>query len=167
MANNSYMTIRGVNNGLISAGCSTPQSMGNKCQTAHLDEIMVLSVTHGLLAGQVTSAFGSNANHSPVVITKYIDKSSPLLAKALDDGEKVNCILHLYRASPTVGEEKYFRIELREARIAQIVLHVPTASANGQSQPIETVAIRYGDIILEHIAARTSAGMTWQVPHER
>ena len=157
MANNSYMSISGINSGLISAGCSTPESMGNKCQASHVDEIMVLSVDHGLLSGN-----NSGARHSPVVITKYIDKSSPLLAKALDDGERVKCVIHLYRASATAGEEKYFRIELREARISYISLSVPPATSRGDSQPIETVAIRYGDIILEHIVARTSAGMTWQ-----
>lgn len=162
MANNSYMSISGINSGLISAGCSTPESMGNKCQASHVDEIMVLSVDHGLLSGNSSSAFGSNARHLPVIITKYIDKSSPLLAKALDDGEYVKCLIHLYRASQSVGEEKYFRIELRNARIAQITLSVPPASSRGDSQPIDTVAIRYGDIILEHITANTSTGMTWQ-----
>ncbi len=162
MANNSYMSISGINSGLMSAGCSTPESMGNKCQATHVDEIMVLSVDHGLLSGNTVSEFGSNATHAPVVITKYIDKSSPLLAKALDDGERVKCVIHLYRASATAGEEKYFRIELREARISYISLSVPPATSRGDSQPIETVAIRYGDIILEHIVARTSAGMTWQ-----
>lgn len=156
------MTLTGINSGLISAGCSTPDSMGNKCQANHIDEIMVLSVDHSLLSGNNSGEFGSNARHAPVVITKYIDKSSPLLAKALDDGEYVKCIIHLYRPSATVGEEKYYKIELREARIAHISLSVPPATSRGKSQPIETVSIRYGDIILEHIVARTSAGMTWQ-----
>ncbi|MFP3516130.1 Hcp family type VI secretion system effector [Pseudomonas sp. SIMBA_077] len=162
MANNSYMSIFGVNSGLISAGCSTLESIGNKCQASHVDEIMVLSVDHGLLAGNNSREFGSNARHLPVVITKYIDKSSPLLAKALDDGENIKCTIHLYRASASVDEENYFKIKLREARITQIALSVPPASSRGDSQPIETVAIRYGDIILEHITGKTSTGMTWQ-----
>ncbi|KQB52329.1 type VI secretion system protein [Pseudomonas endophytica] len=162
MANNSYMSISGINSGLISAGCSTPESMGKKCQATHVDEIMVLSVDHGLLAGNNSCDLGSNARHLPVVITKYVDKSSPLLAKALDDGENIKCTIHLYRTSVTASEEKYYKIELREARITQIALSVPPASSRGDSQPIETVAIRYGDIILEHITASTSAGMTWQ-----
>lgn len=167
MANNSYMTITGTTSGLMSAGCSTPASMGNKCQATHADEIMVLSVDHSLFSGHNVSQFGSNAKHQPVIISKYIDKSSPLLAKALDDGESLKCVIHLYRSSPTAtGEEKYFRIELREARIAHINLSVPTATSKGDSQPIEYVAIRYQDIILEHIAARTSAGMSWLTKNE-
>lgn len=157
MANNSYMSISGINSGLISAGCSTPESIGNKCQASHVDEIMVLSVDHGLLSGN-----NSGARHSPEVITKYIDKSSPLLAKALDKCEYVECLIHLYRSSSTAGEEKYFRIELRDALITHITLSVPPASSRGDSHPIETVAIRYGEIVLDHIAASTTTEMTWQ-----
>lgn len=48
MANHGYMTINGRVQGLISAGCSSQDSIGNKCQTAHTDEIMVLSYTHNM-----------------------------------------------------------------------------------------------------------------------
>ena len=43
MASHGYMTITGKTQALISAGCSTQDSIGNRCQTAHTDEIMVLS----------------------------------------------------------------------------------------------------------------------------
>ena len=49
MANHGDMRMTGNIQGLISAGCSTQQSIGNKCQTAHIDEIMVLSYTHNML----------------------------------------------------------------------------------------------------------------------
>ncbi|KPW24784.1 Uncharacterized protein ALO83_01981 [Pseudomonas cannabina pv. alisalensis] len=48
MANYSYMTIKGQTQGLISKGCSSEGSLGGKCQTEHLDEIMVLSLTHNM-----------------------------------------------------------------------------------------------------------------------
>ena len=46
MASHGYMSISGKSQGVISAGCSTPESIGNKCQTGHRDEIMVLSFNH-------------------------------------------------------------------------------------------------------------------------
>ena len=49
MANHGYMTITGIIQGLISAGCSTQDSIGNKCQTAHTDEIMILSSNHNMV----------------------------------------------------------------------------------------------------------------------
>lgn len=49
MANHGDMRMTGNIQGLIAAGCSNQQSIGNKCQTAHIDEIMVLSYTHNML----------------------------------------------------------------------------------------------------------------------
>jgi type VI secretion system Hcp family effector len=72
MANHSYMTINGKEQGLISAGCSTLDSIGNTCQDGHRDEILVLSFQHHIAnRGNVNAA-----THGPVVITKNIDKSS-------------------------------------------------------------------------------------------
>ncbi len=38
MANHGYMTLIGETQGLISAGCSTQESIGNKCQEGHRDQ---------------------------------------------------------------------------------------------------------------------------------
>lgn len=43
MAYHGYMRITGKLQGLISAGCGSQASIGNKCQVGHGDEIMVLS----------------------------------------------------------------------------------------------------------------------------
>lgn len=40
MANHGYMSITGKKQGLISSGCSSQVSIGNKCQIGHFDEIM-------------------------------------------------------------------------------------------------------------------------------
>ncbi len=81
MANHGYMTITGKTQGLISAGCSTQDSIGNKCQTGHTDEIMVLSYTHNMVnIGNI-----NKPTHSPIIITKNVDKASPLLAQALSE----------------------------------------------------------------------------------
>lgn len=47
MANLIYLTLNGQNQGLISAGCSSLDSIGNKAQLVHLDQIMVFELTHG------------------------------------------------------------------------------------------------------------------------
>ncbi|HBB5124697.1 TPA: type VI secretion system tube protein Hcp, partial [Escherichia coli] len=41
MANLIYLTLNGDNQGLISSGCSSQPSIGNKAQTAHIDQIMI------------------------------------------------------------------------------------------------------------------------------
>lgn len=89
MANHGYMTITGKAQGLISAGCSTQDSIGNKCQSGHTDEIMVLSYTHNMVnIGNI-----NKPTHSPIIITKNVDKASPLLAQALSTREEINCTI--------------------------------------------------------------------------
>ncbi|MEQ9918886.1 type VI secretion system tube protein TssD [Pectobacterium aroidearum] len=46
MANYAYMTIEGKLQGLISEGCSTLESIGNRYQAGHTDEIMILAFNH-------------------------------------------------------------------------------------------------------------------------
>lgn len=104
MANQGYMTITGEKQGLISGGCSAQDSIGNKCQTAHLNEIQVLAFVHNM--AQVDNS--NHATHGPIVITKNIDKSSPLLAQALDQFEKLNCVLDFYRISALMARKKSF-----------------------------------------------------------
>ena len=48
MANPVYLTLNGELQGLISSGCSSMPSIGNKAQIAHQDQIMVTSLSHGL-----------------------------------------------------------------------------------------------------------------------
>lgn len=68
MAYHGYMSIKGRSRGLISAGCSTIDSIGNRCQSAHVDEIMVLSFSHNLFnMGNV-----ERATHRPVLITNIL-----------------------------------------------------------------------------------------------
>lgn len=44
MANLIYLTLNGDNQGLISSGCSSQPSIGNKAQTAHIDQIMIYEI---------------------------------------------------------------------------------------------------------------------------
>ncbi|WP_110971659.1 type VI secretion system tube protein TssD [Pseudomonas huaxiensis] len=48
MANHSYLSITGKKMGLISAGCSTQASIGNKCQVGHTDQILILALNHAM-----------------------------------------------------------------------------------------------------------------------
>ncbi|MCF5707322.1 type VI secretion system tube protein Hcp [Pseudomonas syringae] len=157
MANLGYMTIIGKVQGRISDGCSTPASMGNKCQIAHLDEIMVLSFTHNMAnIGNI-----KHATHRPIVITKNVDKSSPLLSQALANREPVDCKIDFYRTSPGGAQEKFYTVEIREGIIADLTLDMPHAILQNDGEPQEHVAIRYRDIIWTHHAANTTGYASW------
>lgn len=161
MASISYMSITGNRQGLISAGCSSISSIGNKCQIGHEDEIMVLAYSHNMISGNDGGTSNGRGQHMPIMITKNIDKASPLLATALHEQEEVDCIINLYRTSPAGGQDKYYSIKLTGARVAHITLQVPHALHMNEAQPQELVSIRYRDISWTHIHAGTSAYSTW------
>ncbi|EKQ3673708.1 type VI secretion system tube protein Hcp, partial [Salmonella enterica subsp. enterica serovar Livingstone] len=113
MANLVYLTLNGQLQGLISAGCSSLASIGNKAQLAHLDQIMVTELNHGLSRAQ-------NVNHQELVIQKPVDKSSPLLSKAINENECLTCDFEFYRTNRFGINELYYRVKLINARIASI-----------------------------------------------
>lgn len=157
MANQGYMTISAEKQGLISAGCSAQNSIGNKCQTDHLDEIQVLAFAHDMFS----TGNSKHATHNPVVITKNIDKSTPLLAQALDQREKLNCVLDFYRVSAYGTQEKFYSLELRGAVIVSLSTSVPHSVLENDLEPQEEVAIRYRDILWTHHLAGTSGYASW------
>ncbi|WP_339547033.1 Hcp family type VI secretion system effector [Pseudomonas sp. RA_35y_Pfl2_P32] len=161
MANHSYMTITGKKQGLISAGCSSQNSIGNKCQARHEDEIMVLAYSHNMAAGNDGGTSGGRGKHMPVILTKNIDKSTPLLASALHEGEEIDCKINFYRTSPAGFHEKYFTVTLSGGCIAHLSVQVPHAIHMGDAQPQELVAIRYREISWVHHQASTSAYSSW------
>jgi len=161
MANHGYMSINGKRQGLISAGCSGVESIGNKCQIAHKDEIMILAYSHNMITGNDGGVSGGRGKHLPIMITKNIDKSSPLLASALHEREEIECTIFFYRTSPAGSQDKYYKIQLTGAKIAHINLQVPHAIHMNDAEPQELVSIRYRDISWTHIQAGTCAYSTW------
>ena len=151
MATHSYLSITGNTMGLISAGCSTQDSIGNKCQAGHTDQILVLSVDH-----QMTSISNTaHATHNPLIITKPIDKASPLLAEALTTREVLTCELDLYRTTSAGGMEKYYSIRIDGARIVALNLDVPHAVLLNDVDATEQIALRYDGIVWTHHGAST------------
>lgn len=157
MANHGYMTINGKAQGLISAGCSTQDSIGNKYQAAHTDEIMVLSYSHNIAnIGNI-----SRSTHSPIIITKAVDKSSPLLAQALSNREEINCTISFYRVSAFGRQEKFYTVSINGGVIADLTLEMPHAIFQNDAEPQEQVAIRYRDITWTHHLAKTAGYSSW------
>lgn len=157
MANHGYMTIKGKAQGLISAGCSTPNSIGSKCQAGHTDEIMVLAYTHDMAnIGNV-----NQATHSPIAITKNVDKSSPLLAHALSTREEIDCTINFYRISSSGFQEKFYTIAINGGVIATLTLDLPHVTFQNDVDPQEHLAIRYREITWTHHLAGTSGYSTW------
>lgn len=154
MANPTYLILNGRKQGLISAGCCSLDSIGNKAQIAHLDQIMVYEMEHKLTRI-------NNINHQMLTIKKPIDKSSPLLSKAITDNEILACEFPIYRTNRFGINELFYIIKLTEALICEIKLSIPHVINDNQGQAEETVSFVYEAISWEHCTAGTSSYSLW------
>lgn len=113
-------------NGEDIAGDSTISSLERE------DTIECLSFRDSVkTAREASSGMASGERtYEPIVIEKRIDKSSPLLAKALCNNEVIEGLFKFYRPNPE-GDgttQHYFTIEISEARISKITRLSPDVS---------------------------------------
>lgn len=155
MANIICLSLKGEKQGLISAGCSSLESIGNKYQAGHEDEIFVLELLN-------TMTRSENVALHPVQISKPIDKSTPLLAQAVNDNEKLECLFSLYRTAQSGGNELYFKMKLTKATISDSKLFCPNSVSHNDAQSHESISFKYESITWEHVTARTSAYSIWE-----
>lgn len=125
MANLVYLTLNGDQQGLISAGCSSQDSIGNKAQIAHTDQIMVLALNHGLTRAQ-------NVNHLALTIQKPVDKSSPLLTKSTTENECLTCDFEYYLTNRFGINKLFYKVKLIKAHISSIQSEVSHTINNSQ-----------------------------------
>lgn len=155
MANTIWLTLNGQSQGLISAGCSTVDAIGNKAQVAHCDQIMVMDISHGMTREQ-------NVGHQSLTLIKPIDKASPLLGKAINENETLTCDFSFYRTNRMGFNELYYTIKLTNARISSIHLHVPHTIDDSAGQPEESIELSYESINWDHHIAGTSGYSFWE-----
>ncbi|MBD2816823.1 Hcp family type VI secretion system effector, partial [Xenorhabdus sp. Flor] len=144
-----YLSLKGKNQGLISAGCSTPESIGNRYQAGREDEIQVLHLSHMMTRDQ-------NVNHLPVSFTKPIDKSSPLLGLAIDKNELLDALFKCYRVNLAGQLEFFYEIKLTGATVVDFSCHYPHSIDDNDQIPYETVQLDYKSVSFTHRAAGTT-----------
>ncbi|HFD3738269.1 TPA: Hcp family type VI secretion system effector [Pseudomonas aeruginosa] len=150
MAEPIYLTLTGKNQGLISAGCSTIDSIGNRHQIGHEDEIQVISLNSGSFRSQ-------NAAYQPVVFTKLIDKSSPLLSTALDSNEVLEAVFIFYRTSQHGQLEKYYEVKLSGVSLIEVSDIFPDSIKASELIPHQYIQMKYTSISRRHLMANTSS----------
>ena len=165
----SYMFIEGKSQGKISEGANSEDSMGNKYQSEHTDEITVQEFRHELtIPRDPQSGQPSGPRiHGEFVVTKVFDKSSPKLYQALAQGERMNkVIVKWFRTSMTGQQEHYFTHELEDAVIVNINANMPSAQdpAMAHLTHMEEVAFSYRKITWTHEIAGTSGSDDWRIP---
>ena len=160
MAEPAYLRVTGATQGDITAGAGSVNSVGNMFTEAHENESRIIEIQHSLMipadpqSGQPTG----QALHEPVIITKLMDKASPLLANSLVTGEDlIEVIISFFRTSGT-DFELYATWTLEQAKCVGIKSHLPDVldPLKQQYGQLERVYFSYGRIAWEHIAAGTS-----------
>ncbi|NHB94003.1 Hcp family type VI secretion system effector [Photorhabdus cinerea] len=149
-----YLSLNGKKQGLISAGCSTLDSIGNRYQKGHEDQIQVLSLNHMLTREQ-------HIDHHPIQFIKPVDKSSPLLSVAISSNELLNAIFLFYRTNTAGQLELFYEVKLTEASVVDLSCTYPNSINNNEMMPYEKVLLKYRSISWDHVIAGTSAYSIW------
>ena len=167
MASPAYMTIIGSRQGYITESNFTISSVGNVWQEGHENEIMVQAFRHrvGLPKDFQTGQPTGQRMHEPLVITKVLDRCSPLLFRALTSGEKLTTVeLKLYRLSIQGLEEHYFTMLFEDAVITNISTYMEHCldPKNQHLTHMEEVEFTYRKITKTHEVASTSESDDWR-----
>jgi type VI secretion system secreted protein Hcp len=100
--------------------------------------------------------------YEPLLIRKRIDKSSPLLAKALVENAKIDGVFKFFRPNPT-GDgttEQFYSVEIKDGRIASMKQYCPDTivPASSTEPPLEEVTFVFSTIAWTF----TNGGVTHQ-----
>ncbi|MGL5311481.1 MAG: Hcp family type VI secretion system effector [Plesiomonas shigelloides] len=154
MANLIYLELNGESQGLISAGCSTIDSIGNRFQRGYENMIQVISLNYIMTREQ-------HVTHHPLAFTKPIDKSSPLLGVAISNNESLNAVFSMYRTNASGVIEDFFGVKLTGATIVDVSCVYPNSIENNSLIPYEKVLLKYKSITWDHKIAGTSGYSIW------
>lgn len=144
MSNIVYLKLIGEQQTDISDGCGTTDSVGNRWQQNHVDEIFVFS----LVAGVASTGNGTNLQN--LTFSKQIDKSSPLLMNAINNNENLFLEFWFYRINRYGQWERYYYIQLRGASISSIQMRVIKDEIH-----TETISVDYDYILSKHLISNT------------
>ena len=116
---NAFLTLSGSRQGNI---------RGSVTQKGREGKIMVIAADHTFYSpvDQMSGQISGRRVHMPLVITKEVDRSSPLLRMALANNEIMKDFrLEFWEPSPTGMEKQYFTIQLINAAISSIKFVMP------------------------------------------
>jgi len=161
-----YLTLSGANQGDMSAGAMSADSVGTMSKSDHENEIQIqafkleITVPKDPQSGQPTG----RRIHKGVSFTKVLDKSSPMIMQAVATGEQIKkAIFKFYRTSSSGQQELYYTIELQEALVTDVSPWFPNSlePANGPIGHMEDVSMSYKMITETHEVAGTSGADDW------
>ena len=162
----AYMTIELADQGEVSEGCCSDESVGTMALEAQEDTIQVQAFEQ-LVHVPIVPAWGKASGprvHKGMKITKVFDKSSPLLYQALCKGEQiVELEIQWYRIDTAGEPEHYYTHTISNAVITKIEAYMPDCQdpANEMFTHMENVWINYKAIEVAHEISGTAGADEW------
>jgi type VI secretion system secreted protein Hcp len=165
MALNVYMTLKGQKQGPIN---------GSVTQRGRENSILVHAVSHSIATPR-DAASGlptGKRMHRPFVVTKEIDKSSPLLYQALTTNENLTTCQFLYYATAPGAaegaglERQIYTITLTNANIAEIDQRMANNLEAGMANMpvLEVVSFTYQKIQWTWADGSVTSSDNWEAP---
>ena len=161
MALNAYLTLTGETQGDIK---------GSVTQAGREDSIMVIATQHEIVSPR-DAASGlptGKRQHKPFVITKEIDKSTPLLMNALVNNENLSEVTCRYwQPSATGAEVQHYTVTLTNASIAGTKSEMLNNkyAENMQHKEREHMSFCYQKITVTWEDGGISAEDDWETPN--
>jgi type VI secretion system secreted protein Hcp len=160
MALNAYLKLKGQKQGDIK---------GSVTQKGREGKIMVIAVNHEIVSPR-DAASGlptGKRMHKPLVITKELDKSSPLLYNALVNNENLSEFeLQFWQPSATGAEKQHYTIKLTNANIASMHFVMPNNKHPDlmKFSEYEEIAFTYQKIEWTWMDGGITAQDDWEAP---
>ena len=160
MALNAYLTMKGETQGDIK---------GSVTQRGREDSIMVIGFSHEILSPR-DAASGlptGKRQHKPIIITKEIDKATPLLYNLLVNNENITeWKLQFWQPSKSGAEVPFYNIQLVNASIAEIRSEMLNNKypENMQHKEREHISFCYQKIIWTFEDGGIMAEDDWETP---
>ena len=158
MALNAYLTIEGETQGPI---------LGSVTQAGRQDKIEVYAWNWEMMSlpDAATGLPSESKTQRPVVMTKAIDKSTPLLLTAQAESERLTLwTLEFYRPSPTGAEAQYFTVRLTNAQVIGVRMEMLNNKypENMHHQEREHIYFHYENISAEWVeGGLATADIPW------
>ncbi|HEB50668.1 MAG TPA: type VI secretion system tube protein Hcp [Desulfobulbus sp.] len=149
---------------------STGEIKGSVTQTGREDSIMVIAVEHEIVSPR-DAASGlptGKRQHKALVITKEVDKSSPLLYTVLVNNENITSWeLRFWQPSASGQEVQHYTIQLENASISGIRMEMLNNKypENMAHKEREHVSFTYQKIIWTWEDGGITAQDDWEAPN--
>ena len=163
MALNAFLTLQGNKQGVIK---------GSVIQKGREGTIMVIAANHEILSPMSNTGSGAAVGkrvHKPFIITKELDKSSPLLYQAMINNEDLTVWeLKFYAASAGPGaagvEKQNYTVKLTNAFITDIRFFLPNTKNpdSAKLNPYEEIEFNYQAIQWTWVDGGITTTDQWQ-----